>query len=62
MSVFICDCGKHAPTQRERRVDDCWAHVDGVHVFVERREQTCFGNTLAICPLCGGYPALCNCP
>ena len=39
MGVFICDCGKPAPTQRERRVDNCLSHADSVHVFVQREEM-----------------------
>jgi hypothetical protein len=64
VSIFICDCGKPAPTRRELRVADCSAHADGEHVFVQRREEELnpYSNTLATCPCCGGFPALCNCP
>jgi hypothetical protein len=36
--IFICDCGQFAPTERQRRFDDCQVHLNGVHVFVEREE------------------------
>ena len=35
---FQCDCGQIAPTERQRRVDDCMAHADGVHVYVQRNQ------------------------